>query len=330
MSRGWKNRVVVITGASNDTGRATARALARKGVQLVLASRREAPLGDLVRECQSLGVRAIPVHLDSGDADSVRTLAWEALRAFGRFDAWINNAGDFLTGSLEETPDDSFRQLLETHFLGTVQCTRAAVAWFRRQGYGTVVNVASSFGAAAAPYVSASVASRQAVQGFTASVRQELLGTGIHVCTVIPSAIDAALWHHTANYTDWRTHPEEPVHAPERVARAILHVLREPRAEVRVGPSPRTLGGMSGLLPRFLSGAVQARHARSERQAPTSGGRFLLPLAGAAVCGGVSSRRKKTLRRLLLAGGVMATAAFLRSERARQRLSERVGLALGV
>lgn len=329
MSRGWKNRVVVITGASNDTGRATARALARKGVQLVLASRREAPLVDLVRECQSLGVRAIPVHLDSGDADSVRTLAWEALRAFGRFDVWINNAGDFLTGSLEETPDDSFRQLLETHFLGTVQGTRAAVAWFRRQGYGTVVNVASSFGAAAAPYVSASVASRQAVQGFTASVRQELLGTGIHVCTVIPSAVDASLWHHTANYTDWRTRPEEPVHAPERVARAILRVLREPRAEVRVGPSPRALGGMSGLFPRLLSGAARARHARNERPAPTSGGRFL-PSAFAAACGGVSSRRKQTLRRLLLAGGVMATAAFLRSERARQRLSEWIGIALGV
>ncbi|QSQ12230.1 SDR family NAD(P)-dependent oxidoreductase [Myxococcus landrumensis] len=319
MSRGWKNRVVVITGASNDTGRATARALARKGVQLVLASRREAPLGDLVRECESLGVRAIPVHLEGDGAESMQALAWEAVRAFGHFDAWINNAGDYLTGSLEETPDDAFRQLLETHFLGTVQGTRAAVAWFRRQGYGTLVNVSSSFAGGTAPFVSAYAASRHAVRGFTASVRQELLDTGIHVCTVMPAAVDAPLWHHTANYTDWRLRPEEPVHAPERVARVILRVLREPRAEVQVGLPLRTWGGMAGLLPRTWWGAARARHSTGERLTPTAG-----------VYGDVSSRRKWPLRRLLVVGGVMATAAFLRGKRARERFSARIVHALGV
>ncbi|WP_342377308.1 SDR family NAD(P)-dependent oxidoreductase [Myxococcus stipitatus] len=298
MSRGWKNRVVVITGASNDTGRATARALARKGVQLVLASRRAAPLGDLVRGCEALGVRALPVHLEGDGADAAQMLAWEAVRAFGHFDAWINNAGDYLTGSLEETPDDAFRQLLETHFLGTVQGTRAAVAWFRHQGYGTLVNVSSSQSGVPAPFVSAYAASRHAVRGFTASVRQELLGTGIHVCTVLPAAIDAPLWHHTANYTDWRLGPEEPVHAPERVARAILRVLREPQAEVQVGPPVRPWGRLARL--------AGTRHANRERQAPT-----------AALYGDVSSRRKRSLRRLLVAGGVLATAAFLGGKRAR-------------
>lgn len=332
MKRAWKDRVIVITGASSGIGRATALALAKKGSHVVLAARREEPLDDLARECESLGVRALVVPTDVSDPAAVRQLADEALGAFGHFDAWINNAGVYLMGSLEETPDDAFRQLMETNFFGTVTGTRIAVTQFRRQGYGTLVNVSSTFGAVAAPYVSAYVASKHAVRGFSSSVRQELLNTGIDVCTVLPAAIDTPLWQHTANYTGWRIRPVEPVYTPERVARAILRVLRSPKHEIMVGPAARSFAAMHGLMPatfeRTMRGVTESQHFEKVRQGHTSGSLFRPMAEGTGTSGGYHSAGKQWLRRLLLAGGLAAAAASFRKGGAGRRLGVRVAHAL--
>ncbi len=334
MKRAWKNRVVVITGASSGIGRATALALAKKGAHVVLAARREDPLEDLARECEALGVRALVVPTDVSDAAAVRHLASEAVSAFGRFDAWVNNAGVYLMGRLEETPDDAFRQLMETNFFGTVSGTRAALTQFRHQGYGTLVNVASTFGTVTAPYVSAYVASKHAVRGFSASVRQEFLDTGIDVCTVLPAAIDTPLWQHTANYTGWRIRPVEPVYTPERVAHAILRVLRHPKHEVFVGPAARTFAAMHGLMPRTfertMNGVTEAQHFENQRQRPTSGSLFRPMPEGTGTSGGYHAGGKQWLRRLLFAGGLAAAAVSLRRRGAGRHLKGRLAAALGV
>jgi short-subunit dehydrogenase len=321
MKRAWKDRVIVITGASSGIGRATALALAKKGAHVVLAARREEPLGDLARECEALGVRVLVVPTDVSDSAAVRHLAAEAVSAFGHFDAWVNNAGVYLMGSLEETPDDAFRQLMETNFFGTVSGTRAALTQFRHQGYGTLVNVASTFGAVTAPYASAYIASKHAVRGFSASVRQEFLNTGIDVCTVLPAAIDTPLWQHTANYTGWRSRPVEPVYTPERVADAILRVLRQPRHEVFVGPTARAFVALHGV--------TKAQHLEKKRQRPTSGS-LLRPMPeGTGASGGHHARGKQWVRRLLFAGGLAAAALSLGRGGAGWRLGGRVVTLLG-
>jgi short-subunit dehydrogenase len=332
MKRMWKERVVVITGASSGIGRATALSLAKKGAHVVLAARREEPLDDLARECEALGVRALVVPTDVSNPSAVRQLGEEALGAFGHFDAWINNAGVYLMGRLEETPDDAFRQLMETNFFGTVTGTRVAVTQFRRQGYGTLVNVSSTFGAVAAPYVSAYVASKHAVRGFSSAVRQELFNTGIDVCTVLPAAIDTPLWPHTANYTGWRTRPVEPIDTPERVARAILRVLRSPKPEVIVGPAARGFAAIHGLMPalfkRTLRGTTEARHLQKVRQGHTSRSLFRPRAAGTGTPGGFLSSGVQWLRRLLFAGGLAAAAMSFRKGGAGRRLGGRVAHAL--
>ncbi|HZI12297.1 MAG TPA: SDR family NAD(P)-dependent oxidoreductase [Myxococcus sp.] len=323
MKRAWKDRVIVITGASSGIGRATALALAKKGAHVVLAARPEDPLEDLARECEASGVRTLVVPTEVSDAAAVRHLAAESVRAFGHFDAWVNNAGVYLMGSLEETPDDAFRQLMETNFFGTVSGTRAALTQFRHQGYGTLVNVASTFGAVTAPYASAYIASKHAVRGFSASVRQEFLNTGIDVCTVLPAAIDTPLWQHTANYTGWAIRPGEPVYTPERVADAILRVLHQPRPEVFVGPTARA-------FERTMHGVTGARHSEKKRQRSTSGSLFRPMYEGTGTSIGSHARRKPWLRRLLFAGGLAAAAVSLRKEGAGWRLGGRVATLLGV
>lgn len=333
MDRFWKKKVIVITGASSGIGRATALLLAKKGAHVVLAARREDPLEELAAECEAHGVQALGVPTDVADAASVRRLAEAAVHAFGHFDGWVNNAGVYMLGGLEETPDEAFRQLMEINFFGTVSGSRAALGQFRRQGYGTLVNVSSTFGAVPAPYLSAYVASKFAVRGFSASLRQELLGSGIDVCTVMPAAIDTPLWRHTANYTGWRIRPLEPVHTPERVARTLLRVLRHPEPETLVGSAGKSFAAMHGLFPRSSEHVMRAgtdtRHFRDARQGPTSGNVFQPMAEGGSAAGGYHGTGKQWLRRLLLAGGVAAAALSLRRRAADRRLGARLTHALG-
>ncbi|MBN9681221.1 MULTISPECIES: SDR family NAD(P)-dependent oxidoreductase [unclassified Corallococcus] len=334
MDRIWKKKVIVITGASSGIGRATALLLAKKGAHVVLAARREEPLEELAAECESHGVQALMVPTDVSDAAAVRMLAEAAVEAFGHFDGWVNNAGVYMLGSLEETPDEAFRQLMETNFFGTVSGARVALAQFRRQGYGTLVNVSSTFGTVPAPYLSAYVASKFAVRGFSASLRQELLGTGIDVCTVMPAAIDTPLWRHTANYTGWRVRPVEPVYTPERVARTILRVLRHPQDEVIVGPAGKSFAAMHGLFPRTYERTMrvgtEVLHFQDERQGPTPGNVFQPMEEGDTASGGYHGTGKQWLRRLLVAGGLAAAAVTLRRRAAERHLEARWAHALGV
>ncbi|MDY7230232.1 SDR family oxidoreductase [Hyalangium rubrum] len=333
MKRAWKGKVIVITGASSGIGRATALVLAKKGAHLVLAARREEPLDELAQQCEALGIRCLSIPTDVSEADAVRALAAQAVQAFGRIDGWVNNAGVYLLGRLEETPDEAFRQVMETNFFGTVYGARAALAQFRRQGRGTLVNVSSVFGSTAGPYVSAYAASKFAVRGFSSSIRQEFEGTGIHVCTVLPAAVDTPLWQHSANYTGWRLRPVEPIYSPERVARAIARVLERPRRELFIGPSRRVFAALHTLLPwaseKAMRSMTESKHFEDRRQSRTSGNLFQPMAQGTGRSAGYRSPARLWFKRLLLAGGLLASVASLRRSAAGRRLGLRVVEALG-
>ncbi|MBF5046625.1 SDR family NAD(P)-dependent oxidoreductase [Aggregicoccus sp. 17bor-14] len=331
MARGWRQRVVVITGASSGIGRASALRLARRGANLVLAARREEPLETLAAECERLGARCRVVPTDVSIPADMEALAREAVAAFGHFDAWVNNAGVYLVGRLEDTPEEAFRQVMETNFFGTVTGARVALAHFRRQGTGTLVNVASVFGRVAGPYSSAYVASKHAVRGLTSSLRQELQGTGIHVCTLLPAAIDTPLWHHAANYTGHALRPLEPVYPVERVARALVRLLERPRAEVMVGPAGRSFAALHGVAPALFERTMRPLTDAGEladAPHPHAPGNVFTPMReGTEASGGYHGGLKQWLRRGLLAGGALALVAA-RAQRRPRTLRARLQRAL--
>src|SRR3954471_18933999 len=96
------DQVIVITGASSGIGLTTARMAARAGARLVLAARNDAALQQLVEEIRSRGGEAIHVAADVGTEDDVRRISDEAIRAFGGFDTWVNNAGVSVYGEALE------------------------------------------------------------------------------------------------------------------------------------------------------------------------------------------------------------------------------------
>jgi len=321
------DRVTVITGASSGIGRATALSIAEQHGTVVLACRQSDALREVARECEALGGRALPVPTDVTDEAQVRNLAWQAADTYGRIDVWVNDAAVTLLGRFEEVPPDAFRQVIETNFFGYVYGARAVLPYFREQGRGILINVASVVGKVGAPYATAYGASKSAVIGFSDSLRMELRDApDIHVCTVLPATIDTPLFQHAANYADREVRAMPPVYAPEEAADVIVGLIRHPKREATVGNARRMIA-MRTLVPaalteRMLANKVERQHFQDRPNTNPGEGNLFEPRPELdAVHGGWQEFEQKTkgaggaVGAVALAAGLGATLYLLFGKR---------------
>lgn len=279
MTRKIKDAVIVITGASSGIGRATALAFAERGGTVVVAARSEEALHQLVTECERLGGRGLAVPTDVTDEEAVKNLARRAIKSFGRIDVWVNNAAVSLFGRFEESPSEPYRRVIETNLFGYIHGARSVLPYFREQGSGVLINVASVVGKVAQPYASAYTVTKFAVVGLSQSLRQELLDAkNIHVCAILPAAIDTPLFQHAANFTGRAVKPINPVYDARTVAEAIVGCAEKPRREVTVGSAGRMLKLTRRLTPglaeRMLARQVEHDHFQDQPAPPTEGNLF--------------------------------------------------------
>jgi short-subunit dehydrogenase len=325
--------VAVITGASSGIGRLTARRLAVKGMNVVLAGRNQEALDAAAEECRTKAVEALTVVTDVAEETEVAKLAQTVVERFGRIDVWVNNAGVTSVGAFTDTTPEAFRRIVDVNFFGIVHGTRAALDQFTRQGWGTVINISSVFGIVPSPYESAYVASKFAVTGFSASVRQELELAGlkrVHVCTVLPSAIDTPIYHNAANSMGKELRPLPPIYPPQLVARTIVHLARHPRAQAIVGGSGRFIVLLYMLLPAAIFERLFARYSASThfggRGAAASSGNIFNPSARTNVAGdwpaNLSIRR---FRMVLGAAAGMAALLLLLSKKKKKHATKAKG-----
>lgn len=245
-------QTLVITGASSGIGLATAKLAAERGARVVLAARSKSDLRRAVREITKKGGQATYVTADVGDAHEVEAVAEHAVREFGGFDTWVNNAGVSIYGRLEETPDEDARRLFDTNYWGVVHGSVVAAAYLRERG-GALINVGSVLSDRAIPLQGHYSASKHAVKGFTDALRMELEedGAPISVTLVKPSSIDTPYTQHARNLMDVEPSVPAPVYAPKVVARAILECAERPRRDITVGGGGRVLAALGNVAPRL-------------------------------------------------------------------------------
>jgi short-subunit dehydrogenase len=263
-------RVAVITGASSGIGLAVAQRLAREGVAVVLGARRADRLDAAVAAIQAEGGRAEAVAMDVVRESDVVQLVARAQEEYGRLDIMICNAGFGYYGTLEETPPEIMRRMIDVNFMGTFYGARAALPVFRKQGHGHLLFVSSIVGKRGIPFMGGYSATKAAQDGLAESLRSEFAGTDIHVSVVFP--ISTTTEFHEAMERDYghqvsRLGPKQTV---DDVATAIVRCLHRPRAEVFPHAKSRALAVLTVLAPGFADGLVQKYGRRRIVGSPAS------------------------------------------------------------
>jgi NADP-dependent 3-hydroxy acid dehydrogenase YdfG len=251
--------VAVITGATAGVGRATARALARRGWSVGLLARGQKGLDATASEIEGLGAEAIPVSTDVADAGAVEAAADTVERELGPIDAWINNAMTSVFGPFTEIPLEDLRRVTEVTYLGTVHGTRAALDRMRPRDRGLIVQVGSALAFRGIPLQSAYCAAKHAIRGFDSSLRAELLHehSRVRICEIHLPAVNTPQFLWVRSFLEREARPVPPIYQPEIQAEAIAWVLEHPRRSMWVGPSTVAAivaGAIApGLVDRYLA-----------------------------------------------------------------------------
>ena len=268
-----EGRVVAITGASAGIGHACAMRLARAGAAVALSARRADRLTAIETALRSEGARVIAVPGDVTNEADMQALVARTVEAFGRLDVMIANAGVGFHGTLEETPPDVVRRLMDVNFIGTYLAARAAVPVFRRQATGHLLIISSIVGRRGIAGMSAYGATKAAQLGFAEALRTELLGTRINVSVVFP--VSTRTEFHDAMKRDFGHAVEGlgPKQTADSVAAAIEAAILKPRPEIYPYAKSRALAILGVLAPRFTDRLVQKYGRRREAYAGPEGPR---------------------------------------------------------
>ena len=255
----WRNRVVVVTGASAGVGRAIAVRLANRGAALGLIARGKEGLEGARRDVEAAGGKALTVSADVSKADAVEKAADHIERQLGPIDVWINNAMVSVFSPIVQMEAAEFERVTAVTYLGAVYGSLAALKRMVPRNHGTIVQVGSALAYRGIPLQSAYCAAKHALQGFTESLRTELMhdGSDVHVTMVHLPALNTPQFDWTRSRMPRQPQPVPPIYQPEVAADAIIWAADQRRREVLVGwPTLEATVGNTlapGYVDRYLA-----------------------------------------------------------------------------
>ena len=178
----FRDKVIVVTGASSGIGLASARLFGSFGARVVMAAR---SYDKLLTLAPSVGSDVLCVRCDVSREEDCRALVEKTVERFGRIDILVNNAGLSMRSMFKDMDLGVMRSLMDTNFYGTVYCTKYALPYLL-ESKGSVVGVISIAGFSALPARTGYSASKYAIRGFLDTIRIEHLYDGLHVMVFAP------------------------------------------------------------------------------------------------------------------------------------------------
>jgi NAD(P)-dependent dehydrogenase (short-subunit alcohol dehydrogenase family) len=253
MSQTGKPKVVVITGASAGVGRATVREFAKRKAHIGLIARGTDGLEGARREVEAAGGKALMLPTDVADADQVEAAGAAVEERLGPIDVWVNNAMVSVFSPVREMTPADYRRVTDVTYLGYVWGTLTALRRMQTRDRGMIVQVGSALAYRAIPLQSAYCAGKHAVQGFTESLRTELIheGSNVRVTMVQLPALNTPQFGWVKSRLPRKPQPVPPIYQPEVAARAIFWASEHYRREWNVGFSTSKAVIGNKLAPGF-------------------------------------------------------------------------------
>lgn len=264
-----KQPVAFVTGASSGFGLLTSVALAGEGYRVLASMRDLDKRGRLEAAAKEAGVtdRIEIIQLDVTDFSAAETVIQNVIEDYGQIDLLVNNAGYAAGGFTEELAVEEWQRQFETNFFGLVAVTKAVLPSMRARRSGKVVNISSISGRIGFPSMGPYVASKFAVEGFSESLRLEMLPYGVHVVLIEPGSYKTEIWSKGLDAVSvnpdspyvkemekilkYVNHVADTAPAPDEVIQQIVHVAKSPYPKLRypVGKGVKLGMVLKNILP---------------------------------------------------------------------------------
>ena len=199
-----EDKVIVVTGSTRGIGRAIAEACAEDGARVVICSRNEGAVKQVVEDFTRQGFEATGIAVDVSLQNDLEKLLQHAIETWGRVDVWVNNAG--LSGGyrpLDEMSPEEITGIVDLNFTGTLRACRMVIPYYIRQEGGILINISGKGGHGdASPFMAVYAATKAAVTSLTKSLAQENKDHPISIHSIVPGMVA------TDFYTDVKTSPK--------------------------------------------------------------------------------------------------------------------------
>ena len=198
--------VAIVTGGSKGIGLAIAKALADRGMQVVISARNDAELKHAVRELGGEG-KAHAVRADVRNPADAERLVHQAVERFGGLDVLVNNAGVGKFANVADMTLDEWQQVIDTNLSGVFYCCHAAIPEIKKRGGGYIVNISSLAGKNAFSGAAAYCASKAGLNAFSEALMQEVRYDNIRVSYVMPGSVSTSFGF--GGEADWKLAPAD-------------------------------------------------------------------------------------------------------------------------
>ncbi|QEC78415.1 SDR family oxidoreductase [Mucilaginibacter ginsenosidivorax] len=225
-----KGKVIVITGASSGIGHATALLLAQKGAIVVLGARNVDKLEQLASQIKAEGGQAMYAAIDVTQRQHLEKLVALALATYGKLDVLINNAGIAPISLLDELQVEDWDMMIDVNIKGVLYGIAAALPVFRKQGFGHIINTASTAALKVTPAAAVYSGTKFAVRAISEGLRQEA-GPNLRVTIITPGIIKTNLVDSIASpgiKAQIAEAMDNIAISPDAIARAMAYAIEQP------------------------------------------------------------------------------------------------------
>ncbi len=252
----FADKVVIVTGGGSGMGRAVSEMLGVMGAELIIADINEKSARQVARNILNKGGRASAVYLDTTIDQDVKKLITDTAEAHGRLDYMFNNAGILIAGEVRDMSDEQWQQILDVNFKGVLTGTLTAYQIMVKQGFGHIINTASTAGLVSTPTIAAYSTTKHAVVGLSTALRPEAARLGVKVSVVCPGFVDTSIFDKgtvvKGNMNELlATMPIKPI-SPEKAAKYIIKGVTANRGIIVFPFHARLIWAIYRLCPAFF------------------------------------------------------------------------------